>query len=312
MSVPVVSALEALLRPRARHSNDVSAWRDLDWARAGVDLPPGLDLVWLGTAGFRMSYAGFDLVIDPYVSRRPLRVVAANHALHADDALLARFIPHADAVLVGHTHFDHAVDVPGLARRDGCRVYGSSSLAALMRLHGLADSAAEVDFARTYDMGPFAVTFVESVHSKLALGLAVPAGGELTCDNLDHLSHGRYRCGQVYGIHIAVAGKTFYHQGSANLLDDRVVHRGVDYFLAGIAGRGFTPRYFERILSRLEPRTIIPHHFDDFFRPLGAEMGFSLNVNFGGFAEEVDRVSRDFRIRTLEPLRPVAARRGVA
>lgn len=312
MAVPVVSALEALLRPRARHANDVSVWRGLDWAHHGVDLPAGVELTWLGTAGFLLSYSGFKLLIEPYVSRQPLRAMLARRALHADDALLARHVPRADAVLVGHTHFDHAVDVPALARRDGCNVYGSQSLRTLMALYGLAGQCVEVEPMRTYEIGPFAVTFVESVHSKLALGLAVPSGGELTCDNLDALSSGRYRCGQVYGIHIAVAGATFYHQGSANLIDERVIHRGVDYFLAGIAGRGFTPHYFPRILSRLEPRVVIPQHFDDFFRPLDAELGFSLNVNFGGFVEEVERVSRDFTIRTLEPLRPVAAHRGIA
>jgi L-ascorbate metabolism protein UlaG (beta-lactamase superfamily) len=148
-------------------------------------------------------------------------------------------------------------------------------------------------------MGPFEVTFVESVHSKLAAGLWVPFDGELSCDQLDDLRGSAYRCGQVYGIHIRVAGATFYHQGSADCLDDRVVHRSVDYFLCGIAGRGFTPRYVPRILGLLSPRVVIPHHFDDFFRPLDGKMGFSLNVNLGGFVEEVRRVSADFTVRTL-------------
>jgi L-ascorbate metabolism protein UlaG (beta-lactamase superfamily) len=229
-----------------------------------------------------------------------------QRALLSDPELLARFVPHAGAVLVGHTHFDHAVDVPALARRDGCKVYGSHSLRTLMGLYGLAEQSVAVEPGRIYEIGPFEVTFVESLHSKLTLGLAVPAGGELTCDHLDDLSAGRYRSGQVFGIRIAVAGVTFYHQGSANLIDERVVHRGVDYFLAGIAGRGFTPRYAERILSRLEPRIVIPQHFDDFFRPLEKELGFSLNVNLGGFVEEVRRVSSDFSVRTLRPANAVS------
>ena len=94
-----------------------------------------------------------------------------------------------------------------------------------------------------------------SAHSKLLLGLAVPFAGELTCEQLDGLSPGAYRCGQVWGIHIAVAGITLYHQGSADLIDDAVRHRGVDVFLAGIAGRNFTDRYWERILPRLDPAT---------------------------------------------------------
>jgi L-ascorbate metabolism protein UlaG (beta-lactamase superfamily) len=164
----------------------------------------------------------------------------------------------------------------------------------------LPERAVVVEPMKVYALGPFEVTFVESVHSKLVAGLKVPYEGELTCDHLDGLRGSAYRCGDVYGIHIAVAGVTFYHQGSANLLDDRIQHGGVDYLLACLAGRGFTPNYTERILRRLEPRMVIAHHFDNFFRPVESEMGFSLNVNLGGFIEEAKKVSPDFKVRTLE------------
>jgi L-ascorbate metabolism protein UlaG (beta-lactamase superfamily) len=100
----------------------------------------------------------------------------------------------------------------------------------------------------------------------------------------------------VWGIHIAVAGATFYHQGSADLIDDAIRHKGVDYFLCGIAGRRFTRNYCARILGKLEPRVVIPTHYDDFFRPLDAAMEFSMNVNLTGFADEVRSVSADFSL----------------
>jgi L-ascorbate metabolism protein UlaG (beta-lactamase superfamily) len=137
----------------------------------------------------------------------------------------------------------------------------------LMDLHGLADRAVEVEPYRTYELGPFEVSFTPSVHSKLLLGLAVPYDGELTCEHLDSLSPGAYRCGQVWGITIAVAGLRFYHQGSANLLDEAIREREVDVFLAGVAGRSFTADYWKRILPILQPRAVIPTHYDNFFRP---------------------------------------------
>ena len=45
----------------------------------------------------------------------------------------------------------------------------------------------------------------------------------------------------------------FYHQGSADLIEDEIRDRGVDVFLCGIAGRRFTPRYVERIVATLQP-----------------------------------------------------------
>jgi L-ascorbate metabolism protein UlaG (beta-lactamase superfamily) len=268
-------------------------------------LPAGLEIEWLGVSGYRLSYEGRTLYVDPYVSRVPLSSLLRRRPAMPDPGQIERFFPPGQdvvGVLVGHTHFDHAVDAPAVARRYGCKAYGSASLAALMRLHGLGDQAVEVEPYRTYELGPFEVTFVPSVHSKLLLGLAVPYAGELTCDHLDGLAPSAYRCGQVWGIHIAVAGVTLYHQGSADLVDDAVRHHGVDFFLAGIAGRNFTERYWERILPRLDPAVIVPTHYDNFFTPLSDQMELMGNARISELEGEVGTVSRDARVRALPRL----------
>jgi L-ascorbate metabolism protein UlaG (beta-lactamase superfamily) len=283
--------------------DDAQAMREL--ATVPLGLPAGLEVEWLGTAGYRLTYEGQTLFVDPYVSRVPVKALFRKRPAHANTALHERYLlPRAGnvvGILVGHTHFDHAIDVPALAKRLDVKAYGSSSLARLMRLHGLGDLSVEVDPHRPYELGPFTVTFVPSLHSKLLLGLAVPYDGELTCEHLDGLTPSAYRCGQIWGIHIEVAGCTLYHQGSANLRDDEIRHRGVDVFLAGIAGRSFTKDYWERILTRLQPRTVVASHFDDFFRPLDADMGFSTRVNLAAFPDEIGAVSRDIEVAALTP-----------
>ncbi len=211
-------------------------------------------------------------------------------------------------VLVGHTHFDHAVDAPAVARRFGCRAYGSTSLATLMGLHGLGELAVEVEPYRVYELGPFEVTFVPSAHSKLLLGLKVPYAGELTCDHLDGLCPSAYRCGQVWGIHISVAGVGLYHQGSAELVDEAIRHRGVDVFLAGIAGRSFTRDYWGRILPALDPALVVPTHYDDFFRPLDDDLSLVSGVKLAELERELAAVSRDAELAAL----PRTARRPTA
>jgi L-ascorbate metabolism protein UlaG (beta-lactamase superfamily) len=202
------------------------------------------------------------------------------------------------------------MDVPALAARDGCLVYGSTSLAALMHLHDLGDQAVVVEPYEVYEVGPFEISFVPSVHSKLVLGMRIPAEGELTCEHAEDLTSSAYRCGDVWGIEIRVAGVSFYHQGSADLLDHALGRREVDFLLAGIAGRGFTERYWERILARLSPRVIVPHHHDNFFLPLDGPMGFSFNVNYGGFLEEVARVSTDLVVCSLDLLQTIDGTRS--
>jgi L-ascorbate metabolism protein UlaG (beta-lactamase superfamily) len=241
-------------------------------------------------------------LIDPYFSRVPFSSVLKRLPSLPDDAALDRHLlveGELAGVLIGHTHFDHAIDVPAIVRRHASTAYGSRSLVNLMALHGMADRAVQVEPYSEYELGPFLVTFVPSLHSKLILGLKVPYDGELTCEQLDALVPSAYRCGDVYGIHIAVAGMTFYHQGSANLIDDAIRHRGVDVFLAGVAGRSVTENYWPRILGRLDPGMVVPNHYDDFFKPLSDPMGFSTNVNLAAVPNEVQEVSGDIAVTAL-------------
>ncbi len=270
--------------------------------RAPLGLPSGLEAVWLGVSGYRLTYEGVSIFVDPYVSRVPLRSLLLRRLALPDPALVERYASAPGPVagiLVGHTHFDHAVDAPELARRCGAPVYGSASAVRLMRLHGLAERAVEIVPHVPYELGPFVVRFVPSRHSKLLFGRKVPMDGPLTCDHLDGLAPGAYRCGAVYGIRIDVAGISLYHQGSADLDDAELREEPVDVFLAGVAGRQVTPRYWERVLPKLDPRVVVPTHYDNFFSPLGRPRDLVRRVDLAGVPEEIARVSADARVAGL-------------
>jgi L-ascorbate metabolism protein UlaG (beta-lactamase superfamily) len=265
-----------------------------------LGLPPGLEVEWLGVSGYRLTYEGVSIFIDPYVSRAPLRRLLLRRPALSDPALVDRYI-HAPGpvagVLVGHTHFDHAIDAPALARRFGCAAYGSESLARLMRLYGLGSVVVEP--GRPYELGPFVVRFVPSRHAKLILGRRVPFDGELTCEHLHGLSPSAYKCGQVWGIRIEVAGIALYHQGSANLVDEALAREPVDVFLAGIAGRGWTPHYWRRILPKLDPRVVVPAHYDNFFRPLDRGLRVARGMKVDQVPEEIGAVSASATVAAL-------------
>lgn len=295
------------LAPVLGQAHERAAVSELAWQAAPpLDLPAGFELEWLGTAGFRISAEGTTLLVDPYLTRPGMRTVLSRSPLRSSaDAVDRHAGAAADAILVGHTHFDHALDVPAIARRDGCPAYGSSSLLRLMDLHGLAAQAVEVTPYQRYEIGPFRVSFVPSRHSRLVAGLKVPSDGELTCDHLDDLTGRAFRCGDVWGIVIELDELRVYHQGSADLVDDERLPQDVDIFLCGIAGRAFAPRYLQRILPRLDPKVVVPHHWDDFFRPLDDPLGFSLNVKLHRIPDEIAAVSTQFAVRTLTPLTPI-------
>ena len=279
---------------------DETALRELETVPVG--LAPGLEIEWLGVAGYRLTYEGVSIFLDPYVSRASLLGLILGRRALSDPVLLDRYVsapgPVA-GVLVGHTHFDHAIDAPAVARRFNCSAYGSSSLAHLMRLHGLGARAVEVEPGRTYELGPFAVRFVPSRHSKLILGRRVPFDGELTCEHLHDLSPAAYKCGQVWAFRIEVAGIALYHQGSANLIDDALPREPVDVFLAGVAGRSYTPHYWRRILPSLDPRVVVPSHYDDFFRPLAHGLKIGRGMKLAEVPEEIGAVSSSATVAAL-------------
>jgi len=274
--------------------SELSALAELE--RVPLGLPAGLELEWLGVAGYRLSYEGVAILIDPYVSRVPLRSLLLRRPALPDPVLIDRYVRPASAILIGHTHWDHAVDAPALARRDGARVYGSASLAHLMRLHGLTSTVVEPH--RPYEIGPFVVRFVPSRHSKLLFGRKVPFDGPLTCEDVHGLSPGAYRCGDVFGIRVEVAGISLYHQGSADL-DDAQRIEPADVFLAGVTGRQVTPRYWERILPRLDPRVVVPTHYDDFLTPLDRDLRLVRRVAISELGREIGAVSSAATIAAL-------------
>jgi L-ascorbate metabolism protein UlaG (beta-lactamase superfamily) len=280
--------------------DDAQAASELE--RVPIELPPGLEIVWLGVSGYRLTYEGTSIFVDPYVSRVPLRALLLRRRTLPDAAMIERFATAPGAVagiLVGHTHFDHAVDAPALAQRYRTKAYGSASLAQLMRLHGLGEQAVEIVPHQRYELGPFVVRFVPSRHSKLLFGRKVPMAGELTCDHLHGLVPTSYKCGDVYGLRIDVAGISLYHQGSADLDDGELREEPVDVFLAGVAGRGVTPHYWERILPKLDPRFVVPTHYDNFFSPLGRPQDFVQRVKLAEVPHEVRQVARDARVAAL-------------
>lgn len=268
--------------------------------------PPGgrepVRVTWLGTAGFAIEHAGTVVLIDPYVTRASLwRCLAAP--LRSDPRAVARFAPRADAIVAGHTHFDHALDVPAIARATGATVYGSRSCAALCRAGGVpesrvvdVESRAGVEPVRA-EVGPFALRFLPSVHSALLFG-RVPLPGDIAdCDQVPPRASG-YRCGAVFGVEIRVAGRRLFHVGSANLLDATRAP-DVDLLLLCVAGWTTTERFVPRVMQSFSPGAVLLSHWDDFFAPMEREARALPAMAMPRLCDGLARIDPSVRLGTL-------------
>jgi L-ascorbate metabolism protein UlaG (beta-lactamase superfamily) len=282
---------------------------DIAWApnalggRGGRE---GVRVRWLGTAGFAIEHDGCVILVDPYVTRASLvRCVATR--LAPDLGAIRRIVPRADAIVLGHTHFDHALDAPTIAKLTGAKVLGSRSSAALCLANGVdprrveivepASGSAPVERA----VGPFSLRFVPSEHSRFLLG-RVPFEGEIAdCTDVPMRAEA-YRCGAVFGVEIRVAGRTIYHMGSAELVDASVETRNVDLLLMCVAGWTSSRDLPERTAARLSPGAVLLSHWDDFFRPIDAPARALPAMQLPRLVDRLSRAARGIKVGTVSIL----------
>jgi L-ascorbate metabolism protein UlaG (beta-lactamase superfamily) len=247
----------------------------------------GARITWLGTAGFVIESPETTLLIDPYVSRPGFRRLLGR--LVPDELALARHIPtKVDAILCGHSHFDHIADAPRIAKQTNAKLVGSPSTCQWGRAEGLPESQL-VPISETgaiVRFGDLEVRFVPSRHGKIFFG-KVPAPGVVsnTPRGPGHIWH--YRMGGAFGILIKAPGVTIYHNGSADLIDAELEGEQADVLLAGLAGRKGTENYVGRLISALEPKLVVPTHHDAFFAPLERGLHLLPGIDVEGFVSEV-------------------------
>lgn len=261
---------------------------------------------WLGTAGFEIRCDEHVVLIDPYITRAPLRRCVFGR-LTPDLEAIAHFVPRADAIVVGHTHFDHALDVPAIARQTGAKVFGSRSAIRLCRAAKIPESQLLMverepgADAITAEVGPFTLRFAPSAHSRFLLG-RVPFPGDITdCDDVP-VKTADYRCGAVFRVEIEVAGRTIVHLGSAELTPGGIVPQDVDLLLLCVAGWRSSPDLPERVMRSLSPQRILLSHWDNFFEPMDQPARVLPSIGMAHLVERLAALSRDVRTGTL-PIR---------
>jgi hypothetical protein len=224
---------------------------------------------WLGVAGFELKSPGVTLLVDPFLTRPPLYKLLFGRT-HPDGALLRQHLPRADAILVSHAHYDHLLDVAEIASYTGARVFGSENTCCLVEVCGLA--ARQVVRVRAGER----LTLTPSPspikgEGRSACRITVLAG--------EHAPVPIFKPGRLPRLlrypmrlrdfvmdedfsFLIRAGETSllaYHHwrpGPAPMADVLVI--GADIRLPDLG----------ELLDAVQPRLLIPTHWDNFLRPL--------------------------------------------
>jgi len=144
---------------------------DPSWALpASESIPTGAVTVrFSGTATLLFSDGETQWMTDGWFTRPgPLRLLLGKIGpdLQAiEQGLAANHVATLAAVLPLHSHYDHAMDAPEVARRTGALLLGSESTANIGRGWGLPEAQIQVLVDRQpVRLGQFVITPIESRH----------------------------------------------------------------------------------------------------------------------------------------------------
>ncbi|MEO8976386.1 MAG: MBL fold metallo-hydrolase, partial [Casimicrobiaceae bacterium] len=112
-----------------------------------------LRLTHFGAAAWRITDGETTLYVDPYFSRLrtvkvfgttfpapsddPRPIYGYDDLLPSDTSTIDQHVKDANFILISHSHFNHCMDMPYIAKKTGATVIGSESTANLARASGV-------------------------------------------------------------------------------------------------------------------------------------------------------------------------------
>jgi L-ascorbate metabolism protein UlaG (beta-lactamase superfamily) len=292
-----------------------------------------LSLTHLGAAGWEITDGERVILLDPYFSRLRItgqfgtyttpslpgdtrRVFGPDDDLVSDTAAVDTHVTRADFILHSHSHFNHTIDMPHIARKTGATVIGTESTINLARAGGVPDpQLLPVHGGEDWQFDGFSVKVIRSLHSAL--------NGKHFFDSrvVPRDFRGPRRLGtDVEGGTLAyllrLGGYQILWFGSMNYIEQEIAGLRPDVaMIAAARQRLEIYQYTARLMRALgNPRIVFATHWDEQSFPFGAPQDERLR-EAEGFVREVKAASprtrvilpRHFERHTLPPKRSTRA-----
>ncbi len=255
---------------------------DPEWALPGSkQFPAGAVTVrFSGTATLLFSDGETQWMTDGWFTRPgPLRLLLGKIGpdLQAiEQGLAANHVTNLAAVLPVHSHYDHAMDAPEVARRTGALLLGSESTANIGRGWGLPESQIQVLVDRQpVHLGQFVITPIESQHFEFpdpAIRQRALGDPLLTTPLVPPVRVFDYRVGTAYVLHVSHPKGSWLVVGSAGYVEGALQGLTADTVFLGVGGLGsqtdvYMENFWRETVTAVAPSRIIPIHFDSLTAP---------------------------------------------
>lgn len=225
---------------------------------------------WTGAAGLEFTYRDQTILIDPYHSRPgkfEIFFLPVRSRSSAVENYLEKLPGRLSAIIVSHTHLDHALDISEFARRYEGPLLGSQSLDELLKINHQSGRTCICKGLKHIKLNENTiVTMIPSRHGLVAFG-KVPYPGEIIPTKF-RFKASDYRHGMVFIPKLEFGGITFMHLGSANFIASELKGHQCDVLFMCVPGWKKISGYTNQLLEIIKPKIIVPFHFDDFSAPL--------------------------------------------
>ena len=234
---------------------------------------PSLRVTFLGVSTLLFDDGETKILLDGFFTRPNSRQLFLEK-ISPDKAIISASLQRAGidklaAVIVNHSHYDHAMDSPEVALQTGAMLVGSESTANVGRGGGLPEARIAVrQPGESMGFGRFKVTLLQSRH--------VPSpftGGEITSPLVPPARGNAYLEGTSFAILIEHDGRRLLVNASAGFLPGGFAGQHADVVFLGIGqlgkqSRAYMEAYWQELVTTTGARRVIPIHWDDFSSPL--------------------------------------------
>lgn len=234
---------------------------------------PGLRLLYFGASTIYLSDSAHTILIDGFFSRPSWRQLLLTkfepNRDEIDFALEKTGVKKVDAILVAHSHHDHAMDSGLVAQKTNAVVHGSISTLNIAR--GLLTPESQLQTLKTHQpltIGRFQITAYETPHSPNPINpgfidnpLSTPArlSEYREAENFSFLI--RHPLGNV----LVVPSANFKPHAFDGIQASVVL---LSIGSLGKQSAAFTERYWNEVVGKSGAKLVLPIHWDDFTRSL--------------------------------------------
>lgn len=265
------------LTDRCRQQGTLGRYPDLVFPAASA-AQNGLRVKFFGVSTLLFSDGKTSILIDGFFTR-PGKFRLLLTRISPDPALISKRLRDAGidelaAVIVVHSHFDHALDAPVVVKQiRNAKLIGSESTAYIARNYHLPKNRICVDNGQEWSFGQFKVRLLPTPHSPIPwlLRMGIPKvlfDGPIRppLELPAHMS--RYRHGGSYSVLIEHGSRRILIQASGGFERGALKEHHAQVVFLGIGQLGrmseqYRRDYWREVVEAVDAKRVFPIHWDD-------------------------------------------------